>query len=74
MYSFNLELVRERQRTLLREAAQERLATEIARPVPLAQRAGETLMKLGAQLALKHEENCVRVETRTGQVVTGCPA
>jgi hypothetical protein len=66
--------VHEHRKDLLREADQQRLARELAEALPLTQRMGQSLLKLGARLIEQETDACFTVENRTGQTVTVCPA
>ena len=64
----------EHTKDLLRQAEQQRLVREAeSQRVTLSQRAGQTMLMLGAKLAVERSEGCYLVE-RAGQVVTVCPA
>ena len=58
---------------LLHQAQQHQLARQFASTVPLTQRAGQQLLRLGARLTAANVNECVTVQT-SGQVVTVCPA
>ena len=64
----------ERHKDLLREADQRRSAQEVNQALPLTQRIGQSLLKLGAQFAAQDDAECVVVENRAGQMVTVCSA
>lgn len=74
MLSVNLYLVNDRRKALLREAENARLVRTGSAETPLMQRAGETLLRLGARFAAPEKDACYTVENSSGQVVTVCPA
>ena len=70
----NEYVVQEHYKDLMREADQRRLAREVAQALPLTQRFGQSLLKLGAHFAVPDDAECFTVENRAGQVVTVCSA
>jgi hypothetical protein len=64
----------ERRKELLRQAEQHRLARQFRTTLmtPM-QRAGQSLLKIGARLAAKDTEACQAVES-SGKTIMVCPA
>jgi hypothetical protein len=70
----NEYLNHEHYKDLLREADQRRLTREVGSTTSLTQRIGQSMLKFGAQFAVRDGVECVTVENRAGQVVTVCAA